>query len=69
LQAILEASGGTLADLVKVNAYLSDLSFFAEFNEVMQEFLQKPYPARAALEVSKLPKGALVEVEGVAVID
>ncbi|QRN40955.1 MAG: RidA family protein [Neisseriaceae bacterium] len=69
LKAIVEASGGTLDDLVKVNVYLDDLVFFSEFNEVMQQFLQEPYPARVTLEVSRLPKDALVEVEAIAVIE
>lgn len=68
LQAIAQAAGGDLKDFVKFNAYLTDLTNFAAFNEVMAQFITAPYPARAAVEVSKLPKNAKVEVEGVLVI-
>ncbi|WP_239325983.1 RidA family protein [Snodgrassella gandavensis] len=69
LQAVAEAAGGSLNDLVKVNAYLTDLSNFATFNEIMAQYFTAPYPARAAVEVSALPKGVLVEAEGVLVLD
>jgi reactive intermediate/imine deaminase len=69
LQAVAEAAGGNLNDLVKVNAYLTDLSNFATFNEIMAQYFTAPYPARAAVEVSALPKGVLVEAEGVLVLD
>ena len=69
LQAVAEAAGGTLADAVKLNIYLTDLSNFATLNTVMATFFSEPYPARAAVEVSALPKGVAVEIEGTLVID
>lgn len=68
LAAVCDAAGGTLADLVKLNIYLTDLSHFGVVNEVMARHLQEPYPARAAIGISELPKGALVEMDGVMVI-
>lgn len=68
LNAVCEAANGSLADMVKLNLYLTDLSNFATVNEVMAEFFQQPYPARAAVGVKELPKGALFEAEGVMVI-
>ena len=65
LTAVAEAAGGTLDDFVKVNVFLTDLSHFATVNEVMTEFFQQPYPARAAIGVAELPKGAEVEVDGI----
>ena len=65
LAAVCEAAGGNLQGLVKLNIYLTDLSFFPDVNQVMQEFIQQPYPARAAIGVKELPKGALVEADGV----
>lgn len=69
LQAVAQAAGGNLNDLVKVNAYLTDLSNFATFNEIMTQYFTAPYPARAAVEVSALPKGVLVEAEAVLILD
>ncbi len=63
LQAIAVAAGGSLANVVKVNVFLTDLSHFAKLNEIMAGYFQEPYPARAALGVASLPKGARVEVE------
>lgn len=68
LKAVCEAAGGTLQDMVKVNIYLVDLANFAELNEIMATYFQEPYPARAAVQVSALPKGAQVEMEGVMVL-
>ncbi len=65
LNAIAEAAGGTLKDYVKLNIFLTDLSNFQTINQVMEEFFQQPYPARAALGIAALPKGAEVEVDGV----
>lgn len=65
LQAVCEAAGGELQDMVKVQIYLTDLSKFAQVNEVMAEFFSSPYPARAAIEVKGLPKGAQIEIDGV----
>lgn len=69
LQAVAQAAGGTLDDIVKVNAYLTDLSNFAVFNEVMAEYFSQPYPARAAVGVAALPKGVQVEAEAVLVLN
>lgn len=68
LAAVCEAAGSDLQGAVKLNIYLTDLSNFPTVNEVMAEFIQEPYPARAAIGVAELPKGALVEVEGVLVL-
>ena len=65
LDLICHAAGGSLADLVKLNIYLTDLARFATVNELMQAFFDPPYPARAALGVAELPKGAPVEMDGV----
>ncbi|MGF6147669.1 Enamine/imine deaminase [Kingella potus] len=68
LRAVAEAAGGSLDDIVKLNAYLTDLSEFAVFNEVMAEYFAQPYPARAAVGVAALPKGVQVEAEAVMVL-
>lgn len=65
LKAVAEAAGGSLADVVKLNIYLTDLSHFPVVNQVMAEYFEQPYPARAALGVAQLPKGAQVEADGV----
>ncbi|MDP4537848.1 RidA family protein [Alkalimonas collagenimarina] len=65
LQAVCDAAGGSLNDMVKVNIFLTDLSKFAMVNEVMSQYFQEPYPARAAIEVSALPRGAQIEIDGV----
>lgn len=63
LKAVAEGAGGTLADAAKVTIYLTDLAHFAKVNEIMALYFKEPYPARAALGVSQLPKGARVEIE------
>lgn len=68
LQAVCTASNGDLQDVVKLNIYLTDLSNFPIVNEVMARFFQKPYPARAAIGVNELPKGAMVEADGIMVL-
>ncbi|MHB8746949.1 MAG: RidA family protein [Gammaproteobacteria bacterium] len=68
LQAVAEAAGGSLADVVKLNVYLTDLSHFPLINQVMVEYFTEPYPARAAVGVAALPKGAAVEMDAVMVI-
>jgi reactive intermediate/imine deaminase len=68
LEAVVEAAGGSLADVVKVNVYLTDLAVFPTVNQVMTELFQPPLPARAAVQVSALPKGVDVEVDAVAVL-
>ncbi len=67
LAAVCAAAGGSLADIVKLQVYLTDLSHFSTVNAVMTEFLQPPYPARAAIGVAALPRGARVEMDGVMV--
>lgn len=69
LAAVAAAAGGSLSDIVKVNAYLTSLSNFPTVNEVMAAHMAEPFPARAAVGVSELPKGALVEIEAVMVLD
>lgn len=63
LKAVAEAAGATLAQAVKVNVYLTDLTHFAKVNEVMAQYFPQPYPARAAVGVAQLPRGARVEAE------
>jgi reactive intermediate/imine deaminase len=63
LKAVAEASGGSLNNAVKVNVYLTDLANFAKVNEIMSTYFKLPYPARAAVQVAALPRGARVEVE------
>ncbi len=65
LKAVAEASGCSLADVVKLNVFLIDLSNFALVNTIMAEYFTQPYPARAAVGVASLPRGALVEADGV----
>lgn len=65
LRAVCEAAGGTLNDMVKVNIFLTDLSQFATVNDVMSRYFQEPYPARAAIQVSALPRAAQIEIDGV----
>ncbi len=65
LDAIAKEAGGTLNDAVKFNVFLIDLAHFASVNEVMAEYLETPYPARAAVQVTALPKGAEVEVDAI----
>lgn len=65
LKAVCEAAGGKTNDLVKVNIFLIDLGHFATVNEIMSRYFTQPYPARAAVQVSALPKGAQIEIDGV----
>lgn len=65
LSAVCDAAGGSLADIVKLNVFLTDLAHFAKVNEIMGQYFQQPYPARAAVGVSQLPRAALVEADGV----
>ena len=67
LRAVARAAGGDFGDVVKLNIYLTDLGDFALVNEVMAEYFDEPYPARAAVGVASLPKDARVEIEGVLV--
>jgi len=68
LAAVAAAAGGSLANAVKLTVYLTDLKNFALVNEVMAEYFKEPYPARAAIGVAALPRGAAVEVDAVLVI-
>jgi reactive intermediate/imine deaminase len=68
LVAVAQAAGGSLAEVVRVGIYVTDLANFAEVNAVMAEYFQQPYPARSTIEVSALPKGAQVEVDAIMVL-
>lgn len=68
LNAVCKAANGDLNNLVKLNIYLTDLNNFPIVSEVMREFFNTPYPARAAIGINELPKGALIEADGVMVI-
>ena len=68
LKAVVEAAGGSLADVVKLNVYLTDLANFAKVNEAMATYFSEPFPARAAVGVAALPRGGLVEADGVMVL-
>lgn len=65
LKAVAEAAGGTLSDVVKLNVFLTDLGNFAKVNDAMARYFSEPFPARAAIGVAALPRGALVEADGV----
>jgi reactive intermediate/imine deaminase len=65
LKAVAVAAGGSLDDAVRVTVYLTDLANFARVNEVMAKYFRQPYPARAAVGVASLPRGALVEIDAV----
>ncbi len=65
LQAVIDAAGGGFENIVKLNIFLTDLSNFATVNQVMSQYFEEPYPARAAIGVKELPKGAAVEMDGV----
>ncbi len=67
LAAVCEEAGGSLQDIVKLNIYLTDLGKFPVVNEVMAQYFDEPYPARAAIGISQLPKGAQVEADGIMV--
>lgn len=68
LTAVAEASGGSLNDIVKLNIFLTDLANFALVNESMAQYFSQPYPARAAIGINSLPKGALVEMDAILVL-
>lgn len=68
LRAVCEASGGSLADIVKLNIFLIDLANFATVNEIMARYFTEPYPARAAIGVASLPKNAQVEMDGILIV-
>jgi reactive intermediate/imine deaminase len=68
LKAVAEAAGGSLDDAAKLTIYLTDLAHFAKVNEIMAAYFRQPYPARAAIGVASLPRGALVEADAVLVV-
>ena len=68
LAAVAEAAGGSLANAVRLTVYLTDLANFSVVNEIMAEYCKAPYPARAAIGVAQLPRGAAVEVDGILVL-
>jgi reactive intermediate/imine deaminase len=68
LKAVAAASGGSLGDVVKLNVYLIDLANFQKVNEIMASYFEAPYPARAAVGIAALPRGALVEMDAVLVL-
>jgi reactive intermediate/imine deaminase len=69
LQAVCRAAGGDLGDIAKLNVYLTDLGNFSEVNRVMATYFSQPYPARAAIGVASLPRGAAIEIDAVMVLD
>lgn len=68
LKAVTEAAGGSFGDIVKLNIFLTDLTHFAKVNEIMGQYFQPPYPARAAIGVAALPRGSLVEMDAILVL-
>ena len=68
LKAVCEQADGSLQHIVKLNIYLTDLSYFPVVNEVMGDYFQEPYPARAAIGINALPKDALIEADGIMVL-
>ena len=66
LAAVAEAAGGSLRDVVRLSVYLTDLGHFSTVNEIMAKYFAEPYPARAAIGVAALPRGALVEMDAIA---
>jgi reactive intermediate/imine deaminase len=68
LRAVARAANGSLADVVKLNVFLTDLTHFPSVNQVMADYFEEPYPARAAIGVAALPKGARVEMDAIMVL-
>ena len=68
LGAVCEAAGGSLQDMVKVNIFLTDLANFATVNQIMAQYFNEPYPARAAIGVNQLPRDAQIEIDGIMVL-
>ena len=69
LAAVADAAGGSFADVVKLTIFLTDLSHLGVVNQIMAEYFQEPYPARAAVGVAQLPRGAAVEMEAIMVLE
>ena len=68
LDAVAQAAGGSLADVVKLNVFLTDLGHFPLVNQIMADFFREPYPARAAIGIASLPRGAQVEMDAIMVV-
>lgn len=68
IRSIVREAGGDLDNIVKITAFLTDLSKFQEFNEVYQRFFKPPYPARTTVQVSRLPRDSVIEIEAIAII-
>ncbi|HAI2487220.1 Rid family detoxifying hydrolase [Escherichia coli] len=68
LLSVAEAAGGSDKDIVKLNAYLTDVNMFPRFNAIMSEYFSPPYPARATLGIAALPQGAVIEIEAIMVL-
>jgi reactive intermediate/imine deaminase len=68
LQAVAQAAGGSLSDVVKLNIFLTDLGHFTKVNEIMAQYFTQPYPARAAVGVAQLPRAAMVEADAIMVL-
>jgi reactive intermediate/imine deaminase len=68
LRAVASAAGGSLNDMVKLNIYLTDLAHFTKVNEIMAGYFHQPYPARAVVGVASLPRSAMIEADGVLVL-
>lgn len=68
LRAVCEAAGGSLADIVKLNVFLTDMANFPVVNQIMGQYFSEPYPARAAIGVAQLPRGARVEMDAILVL-
>ncbi|WP_447305900.1 Rid family detoxifying hydrolase, partial [Escherichia coli] len=68
LLSVAEAAGGSDRDIVKLNAYLTDVNMFPRFNAIMSEYFSPPYPARATLGIAALPQGAVIEIEAIMVL-
>lgn len=69
LNAVVKAAGGTFQNIVKLNIFLQDLNDFSVVNEAMSRYFAEPYPARSTIQVAGLPKGAMVEIEGILVLE
>lgn len=69
LKAVIEKAGGSMSSVVKTTVYLSDIADFPKFNQIYATFFQKPYPARATMEVANLPKGVKIEIEAIAYLE
>jgi len=69
LGAVAEAAGGSYAELVKLNVYLTDLGRFADLNRIMVDYFSEPFPARAAVQVAALPRGVQIEIDAIMVLE